>query len=311
MYFSYTALKNLSLCPKRFKFYATYKLGLLPSPALEFGSKKHEDFEYRLLNNLPANDFQKELFNKLHNKYSFFIFEKYIANVKYQIHGVIDVVMHDLETDTIDILELKTGKYDIEQLYLYKILTDAKTIYLVNLVQNTIEEIEIDEDTAKSWILKMANKANEIVNMPLEQVPMQAGTHCSSCPFAKHCTAGVNIDVVSKETLPQALDLYHQLKARLKLLEHMIKEVVENEGGNMKIGNYHVYFDEVPYYRLSRTLTKEDLIKRIVQENKLELLDVKTKDAASVYPHLFKELKRKVLKIEENGGVKNDKEIWN
>lgn len=298
--YSYSSLRNL-FCPKRFKLYMKFKYGSINAKQLNYGAKKHEDFRVFLESKIPETRFQEEILN-LVKQYKEVETEKYIQNLDFRIHGIVDVYLKDKDGE-IDILELKTGAWDLEQLYVYKILTVARNIYLVNLTNKTIEQVDVNFMEAYTYVSEAVKKADEILEQ--ENPPMKPGPHCATCPFAKSCDASKAIDIVTEENLPEAIGIYYQLKSRLKLLENMMKEVLESKGGVIETERFKVYFEETPYYKLPKGVSKAKMIERLIQDGKFELLDFKSKDVAKEYPHLFKELKRKNLKIIEKGADKD------
>lgn len=301
--FSYSSLRHLE-CPKRFKLYMKYKLSVFETPALEYGTRRHKEFRTFLESSLPDNKFQEYILDFVNKNSDYYEFEVYLQNKEFKIHGFLDVILYDVSNDKTYVLELKTGKWDKEQLYIYKVLSNADKIFIVNLTKQTIEEVDIDITDAIVFTKQMVEKAKEILQQ--ETPAMRPGIYCSTCPFAKQCEASTDLDIITKETLPKAIAVYHQLKSRLKTIEAMLKHILEETGKPIETENFKVFFEETPYYKLGKVMNKKKMIERIIQDGKLELLDFNTKKTVKFYPQFFKQLKRKSLKISEKEAKQND-----
>lgn len=298
MLLSYSATKML-VCPRRFKLYQQFKIGTVPTPELEYGSNRHEQFEEIVLRGAlnETDEFEGSL-KKLIEQYTKIEVEKYIKNEEIGIHGIIDILLQN--DDKTAIIELKTGAWDIEQLEFYQVLVPGSDIYLVNLTKRTIEKIPVNYEEALAKVKATVEKARKIFETNLDELSIRPGIHCSSCLFAKACPASLQMDIVTPDNLPKAVETLNVLKARIKLLEKMIQEIMRQHNlDEIETEHYRAYFNETEYYRLGTLVKKEEVIQRLLQDGKINLLKFDNQKVAMFYPWWFIKRKKKTFKIED------------
>jgi CRISPR/Cas system-associated exonuclease Cas4 (RecB family) len=295
---SYTSSKFLD-CPRRFILYNETK-AVMPRPEYEYGINEHKRWEDNILLGIANTPFEEEVLN-LAKKYECLEVEKHFEkeiDEDLKIVGFVDVFLRDTH-DNVAIIEFKTGKWEEKQLYYYGYLVERDVkAYVVQTTKEEIYEYDIQYDDAKAIVEKDIEKAKMIfANQNSKQIVRPNPSICFDCPFTKNCPAMAEIDIVTQDNLPQVLTVMNIIEQRIKWIKSQLKEVVK-ERGELIAGDFKVYLAETPSYRLQ--IDKKQFLKKIIQDGKLELLDIKTKDAVQEYPFWFQEYSRKTLKIEEN-----------
>lgn len=296
---SYTSSKFLD-CPRRFILYNETK-AVMPRPEYEYGIEQHKKMEEILKSGTGNTPFEEQVL-ELTEKYELMEIEKYFERQTEDIKvvGVVDVYLKSMVDNSKAILEFKTGQWDLKQLYYYTFLiNDDIKAFLIDLTHETIETYDIPLVVAQTEIEKDIARAKAIY-VDVEKNKQKARPNpsiCFDCPFTKNCPAMAEIDIVTQDNLPQVLTVMNIIEQRIKWIKSQLKEVVK-ERGELIAGDFKVYLAETPSYRLQ--IDKKQILEKIIQDGKLDLLDIKTKDAVQEYPFWFKEYSRKTLKIEEN-----------
>jgi hypothetical protein len=187
-----------------------------------------------------------------------------IYNFTVDKYGTIDCAIINSDTNTLHIVDLKTGRNDVSakdntQLYIYAYsllqeIKDSHNIETINLhiFQNlytyNINNFEISVEDLTDWIYKnVISKLNEIRFLELE---FKVGSHCKYCPNLNNCNA-INIEINnlldSKDTLIPSIDkadilnkesaIINQINKYKEDLELELKDGKEVKGVKLVKGN--------------------------------------------------------------------------